>query len=660
MIGVKKLDRFVLGNFLMIFSGSFFITLFVLMMQFTWRYVDEIVGKGITMDILGQFYWYMAITMVPMALPLAVLLASLVSFGNMGERLELLAMKAAGVSLLRIMRPLAVLVIGLAAVSFYFQNRAALDAQKNLTSLLWSLRETSPALEIPEGVFYGKINNFSLYVERKDVATGKLYNVMIYKTDQGFDKAQIVVADSGRLEVTNDKEHLIFDIWNGEQFENLQAGGAQAALNTKGVPYDRETFQYKRFIIDFNSNFEKQDAEQWSGSAITKNLKQLSASIDSMNTALDSIGLANYKQGKQTAYYCPPLRPQHAAALKQMRKGAKLDFDTIMARMSADKRVQTIRAAAASAAAYASELEWKSLTTEEGDKSVRSHRIQWHQKFTMSIACIFFFFIGAPLGAIIRKGGLGMPTIIAVILFIFYYIINTSGMKMARDGAWNMIFGMWISTVVLTPLGCFLTYKANNDSVVFNADVYTALFKRLLGLRSKRNITRKEVIIETPDYAALLEEIDELEQVCKAYADHKRLYAAPSYIRAFFKSRPDHAAEDIQQRVEQLVEELSNSDRREILYRLNQLPLIYARAHTSPFENKRLNILCGVLLPVGFIMWLRIWRFRLRLHKDMKQITAVCSELSPLVAKAAGKEATSYDLLTSKQNLSNQYNNHDE
>lgn len=660
MIGVKKLDRFVLGNFLLIFSGSFFITLFVLMMQFTWRYVDEIVGKGITMDILGQFYWYMAITMVPMALPLAVLLASLISFGNMGERLELLAMKAAGVSLLRIMRPLAVLVIGLAGISFYFQNRAALDAQKNLTSLLWSLRETSPALEIPEGVFYGKINNFSLYVERKDVATGKLYNVMIYKTDQGFDKAQIVVADSGRLEVTNDKEHLIFDIWNGEQFENLQVGGAQAALNTKGVPYDRETFQYKRFIIDFNSNFEKQDAEQWSGSAITKNLKQLSASIDSMNTALDSIGLANYKQGKQTAYYCPPLRPQHAAALKQMSKGAKLDFDTIMARMSADKRVQTIRAAAASAAAYASELEWKSLTTEEGDKSVRSHRIQWHQKFTMSIACIFFFFIGAPLGAIIRKGGLGMPTIIAVILFIFYYIINTSGMKMARDGAWNMIFGMWISTVVLTPLGCFLTYKANNDSVVFNADVYTALFKRLLGLRSKRNITRKEVIIETPDYAALLEGIDELEQICKAYADHKRLYAAPSYIRAFFKSRPDHAAEDIQQRVEQLVEELSNSDRREILYRLNQLPLIYARAHTSPFENKRLNVLCGALLPVGFIMWLRIWRFRLRLHKDMKQITAVCSELSPLVAKAAGKEATSYDLLTSKQNPSNQYNNHDE
>ena len=660
MIGVKKLDRFVLGNFLLIFSGSFFITLFVLMMQFTWRYVDEIVGKGITMDILGQFYWYMAITMVPMALPLAVLLASLISFGNMGERLELLAMKAAGVSLLRIMRPLAVLVIGLAAVSFYFQNRAALDAQKNLTSLLWSLRETSPALEIPEGVFYGKINNFSLYVERKDVATGKLYNVMIYKTDQGFDKAQIVVADSGRLEVTNDKEHLIFDIWNGEQFENLQVGGAQAALNTKGVPYDRETFQYKRFIIDFNSNFEKQDAEQWSGSAITKNLKQLSASIDSMNTALDSIGLANYKQGKQTAYYCPPLRPQHAAALKQMSKGAKLDFDTIMARMPADKRVQTIRAAAASAAAYASELEWKSLTTEEGDKSVRSHRIQWHQKFTMSIACIFFFFIGAPLGAIIRKGGLGMPTIIAVILFIFYYIINTSGMKMARDGAWNMIFGMWISTVVLTPLGCFLTYKANNDSVVFNADVYAALFKRLLGLRSKRNITRKEVIIETPDYAALLDQIADLEQICKAYAAHKRLYAAPSYIRAFFKSRPDHAAEDIQQRVEQLVEELSNSDRREILYRLNQLPLIYARAHTSPFENKRLNVLCGALLPVGFIMWLRIRRFRLRLHKDMKQITAVCSELSPLVAKAAGKEATSYDLLTSKQNPSNQYNNHDE
>ena len=223
MFGIKKLDIFILKNFLLIFVGAFFICLFVFMMQFTWRYVDELIGKGLSLEILVQFFWYMGITLVPTSLPLAVLLASLIAFGNMGERLELLAMKAAGVPLVRIMQPILCVVVLLTAVSFVFQNTASPKAQKSLRTLLISMKQTSPAVEIPEGVFYGGVPNVNLFVERKNAETGMLYQLIIYKTDQGFDRAQIVLADSGRMEVTADKLHLKLDLWNGEQFENLQS-----------------------------------------------------------------------------------------------------------------------------------------------------------------------------------------------------------------------------------------------------------------------------------------------------------------------------------------------------------------------------------------------------------------------------------------------------
>lgn len=627
MLGIKKLDLYILKKFLPLFFGAFFICLFVFMMQFTWRYIDELIGKGLSLDILGQFFWYMGITLIPMSLPLAILLASLITFGNMGEQLELLSMKAAGVPLVRIMRPILMLVIVFTGMSFYFQNKTAPDAQISLRTLLFSMKQAQPAVEIPEGVFYNEIPNLNLYVQRKNAETGMLYQTIIYKTDQGFDRAQIVLADSGRLEMTADKLHLRLDLWNGEQFENLQSQG-MSMMQSANVPFDRETFAYKRFLIDFDSNFAMMDKNMLRDMPQAKSMWEIEASVDSMNAELDSIGKIYYRDVSQRWFDKRIMSKKIAAAL---RAAKPLPFDSILARTSPSD-VRTARQMALNTVRLVnSELEWKSLAAQTGDNQIRRHWVEWHQKMTLSLACLLFFFIGAPLGAIIRKGGLGLPAVISVLIFIFYYIINTSGMKMARDGSWNMVYGMWISSVVLLPFGVFLTYKANKDSVVFNAEMYLNFFRALLGLRTSRHLNRKEVIIHDPDYTRMSEQLDALRDDCREYARVSRLKSAPSYVDVFFRHNTDHHVEEIGGRLETIVEELSNAKDPRIVSMLNSFPVVYVHAHTSPFEGNRANKIAGVFFPLGFVLWCRIWRFRFRLLRDMKQITETCERLSPLL-----------------------------
>ncbi|MFR1987494.1 MAG: LptF/LptG family permease [Prevotellamassilia sp.] len=322
MLGIKKLDRYILQKFLLIFVGAFFICQFVFMMQFTWRYVDELIGKGLSMEILAQFFWYMGLTLVPQALPLAILLASLITFGNFGESFELTATKAAGVSLLRIMRPLGIVALLMTGVSFYFQNSTSTEAQVNLRTLLFSMKQQSPAVEIPEGVFYNGVPNINLFVQKKNAETGMLYQTIIYKTDQGFEKAQIVLADSARLEMTADKLHLKLDLWNGEQFQALQSdGGANMLSNNNGEPYDRETFNYKQLLIDFDSNFNLMDKELLTGMPQAKNMKQIEHSVDSMEHELDSVGRAYYADLNRSYYRIRSLRRADSLQLVAILQG---------------------------------------------------------------------------------------------------------------------------------------------------------------------------------------------------------------------------------------------------------------------------------------------------------------------------------------------------
>lgn len=644
MLGIKKLDRYILQKFLLIFVGAFFICQFVFMMQFTWRYVDELIGKGLSMEILAQFFWYMGLTLVPQALPLAILLASLITFGNFGESFELTATKAAGVSLLRVMRPLGIVALLMTGVSFYFQNSTSTEAQVNLRTLLFSMKQQSPAVEIPEGVFYNGVPNINLFVQKKNAETGMLYQTIIYKTDQGFEKAQIVLADSARLEMTADKLHLKLDLWNGEQFQALQSdGGANMLSNNNGEPYDRETFNYKQLLIDFDSNFNLMDKELLTGMPQAKNMKQIEHSVDSMEHELDSVGRAYYADLNRSYYRIRSLRRadslQLAAILRgkvQRKSSGQVTKVPTVASIEANAsniEMENARQLARSTVrSMQSDLEWKTMVVSDGDYNIRRHWVEWHQKMTLSLACIIFFFVGAPLGAIIRKGGLGMPTVISVAIFIFWYIINTSSMKMARDGSINMALGMWISTLVIAPFGIFITYKANRDSVVFNLDAYRSLLFRWLGIRTKRHLVRKEVIIEDPRMDLVPGWLDALREDCRAYNQRKQLLRAPNYVQTFFRYEQDEAAKQIRDRIESLVEELSNSRDSKVLALLNEFPSIYAAAHTSPFHSHRANVLAGIFFPLGLILWFRIWRFRLRLLRDLRITVRTCDQLDQVIS----------------------------
>ncbi len=639
MVLIKKLDLYILRKFLLVFAGAFFVVLFVFMMQFTWRYVDELIGKGLSMDILGKFYWYMAITLVRDSLPLAVLLSSLITFGNLGESFELLAMKAAGIPLIRIMRPLAVLAVVMTGTSFYFQNVASPKAQIELRTLLFSMKQQSPAVEIPEGVFYNGVPNINIYVQRKNTLTGMLYQTIIYKTDQGFDHAQIVLADSARLEITRDKQHIRLELWNGEQFENLETGGgaSASAVMPQGMnkPFDRETFLFKTLLIDFDSNFNLMDKNLLTGMPTAKNMRQIEHSVDSMNAELDSVGRAYYSEAKLSYYRRPQLSNNDSVALMRLlqahTKKNPANFDTLLAKSKADKVQMAKQMALSDVKSASADLEWKSMNVQQEERDIRTHWVEWHNKITYSLACLLFFFVGAPLGAIIRKGGLGMPTVISVGIFIVWYIVYTSGMKMARDGSINMVLGMWISSMVIAPFSVFFTYKANKDSVVFNVDAYRMFFSRLFGLRTHRHLFRKEVIIDDPRVDLMIEEITLLNERCKAYTDKAKLLRAPSYIRTFFRHSEDSEVSEISNRLEAIVEELSNSKERLVLAELNKYPVLFSNAHVSPFHSRWMNVAAGVLFPLGIVLWVRMWRFRLRLYRDMRQTVRTGERLCTLL-----------------------------
>ena len=613
---IKRLDLFILKAFLQLFAATFFVCLFVFMMQYTWRYIDELIGKGLSVDVLAKFFWYMALNFVPAALPPGVLLASLITFGNMGEKLELLSMKAAGVPLLRILQPLLIVVVILSGCSFYFQNNIAPEATKRLSALVWSMKQKSPELEIPEGVFYSEIPGYNIFVEKKDMKTGMLYGVMIYTNVSSQEDTQIVLADSARLQSTADKMHLMLTMYSGERFRNMDARSAN--MMKANVPYMRETFAKEIDLIEFDGNFNITDASLFAGNAQTKGLRNIRLGIDSLNHRIDSVGASIYEAQCRGAMERQIRNKSEKDSSHIVATVAQTEaFDSLYAGLSHEQLQSTIRTATSKVRQLTAEYEFRSMITNEDNRSLRIHKVEKHKKFTYSLACLLFFFIGAPLGAIIRKGGLGMPVIISVSIFIFYYIINSSGEKMAKSGAWYIPFGVWLSSMVLAPIGVFLTYKSNQDSAVFNIEGYRMFIMRLFGLRESRKLNRKEVIINEPDYPKVAHELTDLQADCKRYVEEHHLIRMPNYKKIFFEYEKDTAVADIDDRLEAIIEELHNSRDTRLVMMLNELPILVPDAHTRPFSNARRNMAAGIFFPVGLFFWFRIWRYRVRLRHDM-------------------------------------------
>lgn len=617
MLRVKKLDKFIARQFGLLFVGTFFICQFILMMQFLWKYVDELIGKGLSMEVLAQFFWYMSLMLVPQALPLAILLSSLITFGNLGESSELTAIKAAGISLMQAFRSLIVLVVFISFGSFYFQNVIGPNANMSFSRLLLSMKQKSPELEIPEGVFYDGIPGCNLYVQEKDLETGKLYGVMIYKMTDSYEDAAIILADSGMLQSTAEKKHLLLTLYSGEWFENMKS---QQVVRGAGVPYRRETFVSKKILLDFDSDFDLADAGALSNNAKGKSVRQISLDIDSLNHVYDSVGRVFYKDARMRYYASTGISKADSLRAVKMAATRTYSFDSIYGRMAADAKLEAVNTALGRVRTEMSDLDFKGMLTADGDKLIRQHKIEAINKFSVALQCLLFFFIGAPLGAIIRKGGLGVPVIISVLVFIVFFIFDNSGYRMARGGMWTIWFGKTIALAVLTPLAVFFTYKANNDSVVFNIDFYRNLFMKLLGLRIKRAVYRKDVIINDPYYAADAEKLAQINSEIDAYVREHNLLLAPNVVKVFFKYTPDHVIEELNEQMEALIEDLSNTKDKVILGCLNDYPFMAVKAHTRPFERKWLNVTAAIIVPVGLFLYLRMWRFRLRLLHDLKVV----------------------------------------
>ena len=571
MRGLKKLDIFMVRQFLLLFVGTFCISLFVLMMQFLWRYVDELIGKGLSLEVLAKFFWYMGLMLVPQALPLAVLLSSLITMGNLGESSELTAIKAAGISLLKSLRGLIVFVVLIATVSFIFQNDIGPQSNINLRQLLLSMKQKSPELEIPEEIFYSGIPNCNLYVQKKDLETGMLYGIMIYRMTQSFEDAAIILADSGKLQSTAEKQHLLLTLYNGEWFENMRS---QEFAGSANVPYRRESFSEKQIVIDFDNGFNLAEASGISQSAVAQSVEQLLHHIDSLKLYQDSVGKEVRRELRTMAFNTPQInKTDSIAAIKYEEKG-KASVDSLFQKMSPEKQLSLMQHVRSRVNNANVQTEFRSFAAELNFRMVREYWIELVNKFSLSFMVIVFFFIGASLGAIIRKGGLGVPVIISVIVFILFYILDNTGFRMARQASWSIAFGKGLAPAVLIPLATWVTYKANKDSVVFNMDAYRMFFIRVLGLRVKRHITSKEVIIHDPNYFDDVRKLSLLTDSVRRYSRKYKLKYLFNAIAASVRYKPDPELDNIIADLEAIVDDLSNTRDRFILSYLNKYPII--------------------------------------------------------------------------------------
>ena len=588
MFRVKRLYTFMLQSFLPLFTMTFFICLFIVMMQFLWRFVGDIVGKGLSMSVIGELFFYAALTMVPMALPLAVLLASLMTFGNLGEKFELTALKASGISLFKIMKPLIILMILIAIGAFFFQNNVLPVAQTKMWTLMFSVRQKTPEVEIPEKSFYDQIPNINLYVDHKNPETGMLYGMILYDLTRGMDNSRVILADSGSLSFTEDKKHLFLHLYDGEMFENLR-DNAMGVTTSGYMPFRREQFDDKQIYMAFDANFNRMDEDGVRSQYVGQNITELRHSIDSIGTRVDSIGSVyageilsapmmglsqtlSRREGDSTVTY---RRPEVAMAVP-------LDLDSVFNAPSASYAKTYLNQALNKARRQKMDYEYRSLSLAQEAKIMRLHVIEMQKKFTLSFACIIFFFIGAPLGAIIKKGGLGTPLVISVLLFIVYFIIDNSGYKMARDGKLEVIQGMWLSSAVLLPLGIFFTYKAVGDSAVFNVDAYRNFFNRLIGRVPRRHLELKAVVMRDvvpEDATAMLAELD---------AECRREAEIISHKNALTRRFATKGLHHLRDRINDIVDYLSNSRDRVVINMLNNYPFnVTSRNIGAVIENNR-------------------------------------------------------------------------
>ncbi len=469
---MKKIHVLILKSYAGPLVATFFISLFVLLMQFLWKYIDDLVGKGLEWYIIAELLFYASSTFVPLALPLAILLSSLMTFGNLGEQYELVAMKASGISLRSIMKPLIILSVVISLVAFYFSNNVLPVANLKFKSLLYDVRKKRLAVNIKDGIFYNDLDNYVIRVGHKGRDGNSIYRVMIYNHTDRRGNLDVTVADSGRMDTSPDQRYLYFKLYNGYNYQEA----VERKNSRRDQPFQRTHFQeqVQKFDLSsfalnrtkedlFKSNYQMLDIEQ-----LNKAIDSLQENLYQKREHLSENFLNNYKF----------LTIGDSLAPDSLDSTMVLKPDIISGFSKEDQSI-LIEKSLASARSLKKMLEYHKGDYESGISNIIKHKVVWHKKFTLSFACLILFFIGAPLGAIIRKGGLGLPAVISVLFFIMYHIISMIGEKSALQNAMPIGEGMWLSSAILLPLGLFLTYKATTDAPIMDMDVWNKRIKWL-------------------------------------------------------------------------------------------------------------------------------------------------------------------------------------
>lgn len=475
----KKLDRLIIRAFIGPFVATFFITLLVLIMQFFWLYLDDFVGKGLDNNIIFEFLLYLSATLVPLALPLAILLSSLMTFGNLGESFELVAIKSAGVSLLRFMRPLFIVSLFLAGVAFVFANYVIPVANLKQRTLLADIVYAKPAFDLKEGVFYDKINGFAIKIGKKEANDSVIRDVIIYEQGNPL-QDNFIIARSGIMRVTPNRRFLEFNLKDGWRYQ--ERGQLYQQSNSEFIRIYFKEFKKQFDLSSLGFNNRTADSVNRNNEKMLS-MRQLEKAIDSMNKEYSELRIRSEQDLYRPLRFINYLDSNWKRIPDSAGMTAVKNFDELLpdsARRAVGDNVQT------TARAISMTMESQGITRGYKERELRKHKIEWHRKIVLSLACIVLFLIGAPLGAIIRKGGLGTPLIFAIIFFMAFYFSSTTGEKFAKEDSLTPFTGMWLATFILFPIGCFLTYKAMRDSHLFNKEFYYRL-ARIIGQFFRRN-----------------------------------------------------------------------------------------------------------------------------------------------------------------------------
>jgi len=617
---MKILHRFMLKQFMLPFIGAFVIVTFALLMQFLWKYIEDFIGKGLDFWVFGELFLYVSASLAAMAFPLAVLLASIFTLGNMGENYELIALKAAGISLQRIVLPLIILSVFIAAGAFYFANNVMPVAHLRMRALIYDITQQRPELRIQEGAFYNGIEGYSIRIGRRDYKTNMLYDLMIYNHTRRVGNLQVILADSGTMAMTADKRFLEVTLHNGHSYEDVQEEGRRVRQNPnypfRYFFFDRQVFRMALPGYDL----ERSDESIFKSGFQMMNLSQLTNATDSLLKVIES-------QENQMRSIIQPIyrNPEYETIPVDTSLRRKIPDDfwipfhqlTKLKRQSAiQEAVQNVRTQKDQVAGLIYELDMQ-------NRKIWRYEIEWHKKLALACSCFIFFFIGAPFGAIIRKGGIGTPIIIAVIFFVLFYVISMIGEKAAREGAMTPFEGIWMSTFIIFTIGIFLTWMATRDSAIFSQELYTVWFRKGLNLIFTTHRTPRpemEYMATPADLTPenMIAKLEEFSLSCKQYLEGD--FRKHTRFREIWYQQEDSVLAEIGKKYDHIMTILKQSDVDMIRETVAEYPSVTLHYYKIKKEAGWHVAAAALIFPVWMYLYLKMWIQKFTLRNELRNM----------------------------------------